>query len=54
MNDFISNMSSLFSFLVSQLTSIANFFTTTTLGIILLSLFIFGLVVNILQSFLHK
>lgn len=54
MSDFITNMTSLFTFLVSQLSSIANFFTTNTLGIIILSLSIFSIVVNVLLRFINK
>ena len=54
MSNFISAMHDLFDFLVDSLTDISNFFTSSTLGIILLGLAVFSLVVSVLTSFLSK
>lgn len=54
MSDFINSMTTLFTFLTSQLSNIASFFTTSTLGIVILSMVLFSVVVNILLTFFRK
>ena len=54
MSDFINAMSSLFSFFFTQLANFANFFTTNTLGIVILSCILFSLIVYVLTSLISK
>lgn len=54
MSDLISLLGTLFTFLLNQLSSFANFFTSNTLGIVILGLTIFGLLVNLLVYILHN
>ena len=50
MSDFLSAMSSLFTFLFTQLGNVASFFTTNLLGQIILGVVIFSLVVSLLLA----
>lgn len=54
MSEFITALSSLFTFLIGQLTSISSFFTDSTLGQIILGIAIFSLVASIIMSFVNK
>lgn len=51
MSDLITALTSLFTFLFAQLGNIATFFTSNTLGQVILGLVIFSIVVNVAISF---
>lgn len=53
MSDFLSAMSSLFTFLFTQLGNVASFFTTNLLGQIILGVVIFSLVVSLLLAVIN-
>lgn len=52
MSDFVSALSTLFSFLFDQLSYVANFFTSNLLGQIILGVTLFYLAFGIITSFL--
>ena len=54
MNDFVNAMSTLFTFLITQLGNIANFFTTNLIGQIILFCGLFGLAFDIIYSIIKK
>ena len=54
MSDIITALSSLFTFLTTQLGNIASFFTTNDLGLLILGIAIFTLVVNVVLSVVNK
>lgn len=54
MSDFITAMSSLFTFLITQLGNIATFFTTNLIGQIILGCALFGLAFDIIYSIIKR
>lgn len=54
MSDLITALTSLFSFLTTQLTNIANFFTTNVIGQIILGVALFSVAVNIVIMIVNK
>lgn len=54
MSDFITAMSSLFTFLITQLGNIGTFFTTNLIGQIILGCALFGLAVDIVYSIIKR
>lgn len=54
MSDLLSAFTSLFTFLVNSLSTIASFFTTNLIGQIILGLAVFSVVVSIVSSFVDK
>ena len=54
MSGLIEDLTAIFEFLFTQLTNIADFFTESDLGRLILTLAIFGLVVNVGISILNK
>lgn len=54
MSDLITALGSLFTFLSTQMTNIANFFTTSVIGQIILGIAIFGVVVNVVMAIVKK
>ena len=54
MSNFINNLRTLFDFLFDVLGDVADFFTSNTLGIIILGFTIFLLVVEVFSIFLDK
>lgn len=54
MTNFINNLRTLFEFLFEILGDVADFFTTNTLGIIVLGFTIFVLVLEVVSIFLDK
>lgn len=53
MSDFLNAMSSLFTFLFTQLGNVASFFTTNLLGQIILGVVIFSLVLSLLLAVIN-
>lgn len=54
MSDLISALNSLFTFLFTQMGNLASFFTTNTLGQVILGIVIFSIVVNVvIKIFSH-
>ena len=54
MSDFISAMSSLFTFVISQLSNIADFFVESTLGQIILGVALFSLIFTLISYVIDK
>ena len=54
MSALISALGDLFTFLSNQLTNIANFFTSSTIGMVILGIAIFGVVFEIVSTLLSK
>ena len=54
MSDFLTAIGSLFTFLITQLGNVANFFTTTTIGQIILGVALFGIVANLVVLIINK
>lgn len=54
MSDLISLLNTFFTFIITQLGNIANFFTSNTLGIIILAITLFYIIVDVILSFLNK
>ena len=54
MSDFITAISSLFTFLITQLGNIATFFTSNLIGQIILGCAMFGLAFDIIYSVIRK
>lgn len=54
MSSFLSNIRTLFDFLFEILGDVADFFTSNTLGIIVLGLTIFVIVLDVVSIFLDK
>lgn len=54
MSEFLSAMSDLFTFLITQVGNIANFFTTTTLGMIILGITLFTIVFKFICFVIDK
>lgn len=54
MSDLLNAFSTLFSFLFNQLVNFANFFTTNTLGIIILGMVVFSILVYLLMYILRN
>lgn len=54
MSDLISALGSLFTFLTTQLGNIADFFTESTIGQIILGIAIFGVVFNVIMAIVNK
>lgn len=54
MQDLLNQFTSLFTFLISGLTTIANFFTTNLIGIIILGIAIFSIVWSFLMDFINR
>lgn len=54
MSDIITALTSLFTFLTTQLGNVATFFTTSDLGLLILGISIFVLVVNVVLSLISK
>lgn len=54
MGDIITALTSLFTFLTTQLGNVATFFTTSDLGLLILGISIFVLVVNVVLSLISK
>ena len=52
MSTFINNLRTLFSFLFDILGDVATFFTTNTLGIIILGIIVFSILVDVVVDFL--
>ena len=54
MSDLITALTSLFTFLFTQMGNLANFFTTNTLGQVILGIVVFSIVVNVvIKIFSH-
>ena len=54
MSDLINYLTLFFSFAITQLGNIANFFTSNTLGIIILGVVLFYVVADVILSFINK
>ena len=54
LTDLISALRSVVSFLLSMMTEVADFFTTSLLGQLILGCALAGVVVNIVNHFLNK
>ena len=54
MNDLITALTSLFTFLTTQMGNIATFFTTNTIGQIILGVALFSVVFNIVVAIINK
>ena len=54
MSALLSALSDLFSFLITQMTNIANFFTTSTIGMVILGIAIFSVVFEVVSAILSK
>ena len=54
MSDLITALSSLFTFLTTQMGTIANFFTTNVIGQIILGVALFSVVFNIITMIIRK
>ena len=54
MTDLITALTSLFTFLTTQLTNIANFFTTSVIGQLILGVALFSIAVNIVIMIVNK
>ena len=54
MSDFLSAMSDLFSFLITQIGNISNFFTTSVLGMIILGISLFAIVFKFICFVIDK
>lgn len=54
MSDLITAFSSLFTFLISALGDIADFFTSNTIGILILGIAVFGLVFTFIINLINK
>lgn len=54
MSDFITAITSLFTFLFNQLSAFANFFTSNVLGQIILGLVLFSVITGLLTYLLNR
>lgn len=54
MSDIITALTALFTFLTTQLSNVATFFTTSDLGLLILGISLFVLVVNVVLSVVAK
>ena len=54
MSNLIEYLILFFNFVFSQLTNVANFFTSNTLGIIILGVVLLYVIVDVFLAFLHK
>ncbi len=54
MSELITALTALFTFLFSQLTQFANFFTTTTLGQVILGIIIFTLIIKLIVYLINR
>lgn len=54
MSNLITMLSDFFTFILEQLGNVANFFTSNTLGIIILACTLFYFVTGVILSFLNK
>ena len=54
MTSFLESMSALFTFLFSQMGNFANFFTTTTLGMIIIGLAILTMIVGLVSRLIKR
>ena len=54
MSDIITALTSLFGFLVDALGDIADFFTSSTLGLIILGIAVFGVIFNFIMQFFNR
>lgn len=54
MSNFLDALSSLFTFLFTQLGNFANFFTTNVLGQIILGLVLFGVITSLLMYVINR
>ena len=54
MSDFLEACGSLFEFLFDQLGNFANFFTSNTLGIIILGLILFSVITSLLTYVINR
>lgn len=54
MSDLITMLNTFFSFILTQLGNIANFFTSNTLGIIILAVALLYIVVDVILTFINK
>lgn len=54
MADLITALGSFFTFIISQMGNIADFFTTSTIGQIILGVGLFALVFNIVVAVINK
>lgn len=54
MQDLITALSALFTFLITQMGNVATFFTTNLIGQIILGVAVFSLVLNIIVMIINK
>lgn len=54
MSNLIDLLSVFFSFIFEQLRNVANFFTSSTLGVIILSIVLIYVIVDVVMIFLNK
>ncbi len=54
MADLITALGSFFSFIITQMGNVADFFTTSTIGQIILGVGLFALVFNIVVAVINK
>ena len=54
MSEVITTLTILFSFLIDEITAIAEFFTTTTLGMLVLGIALFPVAFNVVFSVINK
>lgn len=54
MNDLITALTSLFTFLTTQMSNIATFFTSNVIGQIILGVALFSVVFNIVVAIINK
>ena len=54
MSNFLDTMGTLFSFLFTQLTNVANFFTSNLIGQLILGVLLFSFIVSVLGVVISK